>query len=57
MFAKISRETHKLLLQHRQMSSAVYLWTETPRLTSKAGNIRERISMPKGEPKRVEAFD
>jgi hypothetical protein len=57
MFAKISRETHKLLQQHRQMSSAVYLWTETPRLTSKAGNIRERISMPKGEPKRVEAFD
>jgi alpha-tubulin suppressor-like RCC1 family protein len=33
------------------------MWTETPRLGSKSGNIRERISMPKGEPKRVEAFD
>jgi alpha-tubulin suppressor-like RCC1 family protein len=41
----------------RDMSTGVYLWAKMPRLGSKSGNLKLNLEMPKGIPKRVEAFD
>ena len=43
--------------QQRQFSTGVYLWARLPRLGSKSGNMKLQFEMPKGLPKRIEAFD
>ena len=43
--------------QSRAMSTAVYLWTSSTRLGSKSGSAAVKYEMPKGMPKRIEAFD
>jgi len=35
----------------------LYLWTGTTRLGSKTGSAAVKYEMPKGTPKRIEAFD
>jgi len=39
------------------MSTSVYMWTQMPRLGSKTGSTSVKMEMPKGAPKRIEAFD
>lgn len=41
----------------RKMSTAVYLWAAPVRLGSKSGSAAVKYEMPKGMPKRIEAFD
>ena len=35
----------------------VYLWARMPRLGPKAGAVGTQLSMPKGNPQRIEVFD
>ena len=35
----------------------VYLWARMPRLGPKSGAVGTQLQMPKGNPKRIEAFD
>jgi hypothetical protein len=40
----------------RNFSKSVYLWTDMPKLAPKAGGLTA-YTIPKGTPKRIEAFD
>lgn len=39
------------------MSTSVYMWTRMPRLSTKSGAVGLNLQMPKGAPKRMEAFN
>jgi len=39
------------------MSTSVYMWTRMPRLSTKSGAVGLSMQMPKGAPKRMEAFN
>lgn len=41
----------------RNFGTSFYIWTAMPRLGPKATEIKQALSIPKGTPKRVEAFD
>ncbi len=41
----------------RGFANSVYLWASNPKLGPKASNLKQQISIPKGVPKRIEAFD
>jgi len=43
--------------QIRNFSSAVYLWRNASRYAGKSGSASAKFEMPRGLPKRIEAFD
>ena len=56
MLAKFTRSLHQS--QSRAMSTSVYMWSpSTARVGSKTGAASVKYGMPKGAPKRIEAFD
>lgn len=59
MLANISRRAFQQLTGHnsRAMSSAVYMWAQMPRLSAKSGSVAVKYEMPKGAPRRIEAYD
>jgi hypothetical protein len=44
-------------IKTRRFSTSVYLWTSMPRLGPKATEIKQQLSIPKGTPQRIKAFD
>lgn len=44
-------------INHRGFATSVYLWTSMPRLGPKATEIKQQIAIPKGTPKKIDAFD
>jgi hypothetical protein len=48
---------HFYSYSRRNFASSVYIWTAQPRLGPKAGEIKQAFQIPKGVPKRIEAFD
>ena len=44
-------------LSSKRFSTGVYLWTSMPRIGPKATEIKQQLSIPKGIPQRIKAFD
>lgn len=56
MLAKITKNLNRVSTRH--MSTSVYLWSAANRIAgSKTGSAQVKYEMPKGAPKRIEAFD
>ena len=41
----------------RNFSKSVYIWTAMPRIGPKAGEMKQALTIPKGIPKRLDAFE
>ena len=44
-------------LSRRGFGTSVYLWTSMPRLGPKQTELKQQIAIPKGTPKKIDAFD
>jgi hypothetical protein len=47
----------KTYLAKKTFSTSVYMWQSMPRLGPKATELKQQFVIPKGMPKKIEAFD
>ena len=45
------------MADNKKKTHGVYLWAKLPRLGAKSGSVSTTLSMPKGQPQRIEEYD